>query len=429
MRAIIPSDWDRFMIYAPRIKIFNSYDEDCPLSSASALEVYRAMDVRMEPNLLPNLQRLSWEHTGDDIFPFIRLFLTPHVRELRIKPEAVSNNQLSFLHTLHTRQLPMRDFEWWSEAKVDITEAIAPTLRGWTQLGTLTLTNFTQPHHLMHLPRLYELTMSFSVTDMTLLPHTDSRLGFLSLNDVMIHHCSLKNAAVLFEMMSNSPLRSLLMTEIHSSSPADWKSFLSVLSNHCDQLLFTDIHLADDNVLWPSEGMVSIDSLRPLLSFTNLIHVRLHHPCGFDLDDEDIKTMAKAWPQLGVLHIEKDTFPLQWARSKLTLQCLLPIAQYCTKIGSIVLYLDATTIAPVSPRQEIRNHSLVHLDVRSSPILAAPKVAAFLSDIFPRIETVKSEKRFVKEDRTHVRVLPMWGEVEDLISVLSKEERVKDIWS
>lgn len=76
-------------------------------------------------------------------------------------------------------------------------------------------------------------------------------------------------------------------------------------------------------------------------------------------------------------------------------------------------------------------HTLRYLDVLTSPIRSPGKVAAFLSDIFPKLHTVnnygKDERVEMDDPGTEVDI--MWSQVEHLLPIFASVRRKERAYS
>lgn len=169
--------------------------------------------------------------------------------------------------------------------------------------------------------------------------------------------------------------------------------------------------------------MLKIDGLLPFLAFTHLTEVNLIAPGGFDLDDDDIKVIAKAWPRVTELTLGSSELEL-YLHPRLSLYSLISIAEFCPDTCRLWIAVDASVIPPISARggeEGIRNHSLVTLGVKGSPIESAVDVAAFLSDLFPNIVNIGLYSEFGMQNEETRRTGRLWDEVDDLLSSVSAE--------
>ncbi|KAJ7850292.1 hypothetical protein B0H14DRAFT_3665549 [Mycena olivaceomarginata] len=83
--------------------------------------------------------------------------------------------------------------------------------------------------------------------------------------------------------------------------------------------------------------------LRPLLSFSDLTHVELSAPAGFDLDDATIADMVRAWLHVQTLKFHASDY--LHVQSNVTHAGLLSLAQYCLQLSHLELSLDASTVS------------------------------------------------------------------------------------
>lgn len=366
------------------------------------------------------------------MFPYIRFFLGPKLSDLTMALNSNSNNQLSFLYTLPSRHLHLRNFCMRKTGNQDAMDAVSGAICGWSYLRCLSVPKLkgSTLMHLMRFTSLKDLTMETYEEGPTPFSIPHGCLCFSSLERFMLGACAdLKDVTALVGMMSNPPLTTFSISTIYSSTAMEWRRLFSALRNQCNHSSLKGI-IIQGMALLNVEGMMMFDVLKPLLVFTNLTNVTLNPPNGFNFEVQDIEEIAMAWPR--VIYLDLGPISIPQDRSRSSLHSLIPIAKYCTQIFRLSIMVDATNIAPVSMRrmgQGIRNDSLMFLDVRGSPIRSAIEVAAFLSDIFPEIDCISSTSRGVERTEERVRLARIWREVEGLIPVLSsirKQEHDED---
>ncbi|KAJ7264792.1 hypothetical protein C8J57DRAFT_1718602 [Mycena rebaudengoi] len=142
--------------------------------------------------------------------------------------------------------------------------------------------------------------------------------------------------------------------------------------------------------------IVDSPTLRPLLVFHNLIVVELNSFFGFDLDDEIVVQMARAWPNIEKLNL-LPKFD-QHDSVDVTLDGLRAFAQYCPQFKTIGICVDATEPAPMSGIP-MSQRSLTQLDVGCSAIWRAKSAAAFIAGHFSEVHSVTARFTPTTKDR------------------------------
>ncbi|KAJ6589482.1 hypothetical protein B0H19DRAFT_1058494 [Mycena capillaripes] len=105
---------------------------------------------------------------------------------------------------------------------------------------------------------------------------------------------------------------------------------------------------------------------------------------GFNLDDETVSKMARAWPRVEELRL---AFSVDMhaadVLTRVTLVGVHGIATHCLHLKTLELCFDASIVPPLEsiPAET----KLTELDVLCSPISSPTAVAKFLSHIFPKL--------------------------------------------
>jgi len=149
-----------------------------------------------------------------------------------------------------------------------------------------------------------------------------------------------------------------------------------------DQVESVDLDCAGGQLL---KQPYSVETISPLLCYTNISSIHLKSLHGFDFDDDAIDAMASSWKELQNFKVE-----IAWQPpARATYKSLVSFARHNPQLEDLVILFDATTVTKeileVRPWKGIRNQSLRTLGVRCSPIDAPDLVADFLTDIFPRL--------------------------------------------
>ena len=206
----------------------------------------------------------------------------------------------------------------------------------------------------------------------------------------------------------------------------------------CDRTTLTELYIAEsaeydigqlmaagDTSQWPRA--FDYRTLQNLASFTNLTDLSLVCWGGFLPGDDEIHSLAQAWPQLVSLKLQAGRVMRPFA---CTLCALTSFAQYCPHLHHLALDLDArATTYEQTHKHGARQRTLRYLDVDRSPIRSALAVAAFITTVFPDIEVLRfadtsidpeiddPEAEDLDEEVEQVRATE-WGKVERLLPLL-----------
>ncbi|KAF8130940.1 hypothetical protein K438DRAFT_1532978, partial [Mycena galopus ATCC 62051] len=129
--------------------------------------------------------------------------------------------------------------------------------------------------------------------------------------------------------------------------------------------------------------------LSKLLCFTNLTHIDLCPPVGFDIDDAMAWDIARAWPRAERLNLTAATDVRHPPR--VTLLGLNAFATHCPELRFLTITFDASIVPPFGDNsaETIRAQlSLEYLDATRSPIIDSSAVARFLIALFPNLSSI-----------------------------------------
>lgn len=434
-RPIIQSDLSRLQHYAHRIKKFQSIGQIAKsYTDSSVANIYQALLLTETSALLPRLYTLSWMHVDDNIFPYIRLFLGPNLTELTVIFNPNSVIQLSLLSTLrqrnpHIRRLHIHHI--WGMTDI-LRSTIEDTVCGLNGLHTLTVPDLTPTTlaHLANLPNLRTLKVSSAS------PHNGyatmpGSVGFPTLKRFDILFCDgFQMATAAIEAMSSCRLKTFIVRFVLSSTPDAWKRMLLAAEKNYDHTSLRILNISSyfDPFNTPERVPIRMDTLRPLTSFSGISNLKLNPAGGVDLDDTDIKDLARSWPRLKHLQLGWN-FPGH-PHPRMTLSSLVSIAEYCPSLCTLYMLVDACTVPAITtsrPAGRVRHHSLVCLGIGGSPIDSEAGVAVFLSDVFPCVDSVDAMVGGLLEmNETIQRWSKVWEQVDNLLPMLAavrKQER------
>lgn len=160
---------------------------------------------------------------------------------------------------------------------------------------------------------------------------------------------------------------------------------------------------------------VQSEALRPLLALTNLQRLHLEPGWDWDVDDSLVLDMGKAWPHLRYLYLDPGR---SWKSERITFGALEQLAAMCPHLEVFGAVINSTL--PSAPRRSsTRNEHLVLRQLRlgATSIGSAVRVAAYLSSLYPSLETV-SGFDFEPMDEVETMWRERWERVEELVPVM-----------
>ncbi|TRM67395.1 hypothetical protein BD626DRAFT_544904 [Schizophyllum amplum] len=399
---ITESDLVRFRYYAPFIRKMSFGEGAWPKMLSE--DGFLALCMTDTYPLLPNLTHISW-NIGDIHLLYLRYLATPALVSLYItggmlsmgevhilqfiqqRCENVTKVRLQFDHSgplgqpVTVRSLGEVICSWrlrslatsHIDAKALRKLAASPTLRTFhvtAESGVqdcITMAVLTGPN----LPLSFPLQAFSVLTNMTIRSWVkDTSLAR------MLRLCS-------FGCLDTLKIHSLL-------PPVGWQNLLTaVRESHASRKALRRLVLKERVRLGadsddPSPGSV----IAPLRDFGALEELTLSSNSGFSLDSDELLNMAKAWPQIRVLQI----FPASYSPDetlRLPMHALQHLAAHCPRLSTLHLEVDATEVSLSQAPPDVRNYALRTLNVGWSPISSAVGVSAYLSSVFPNIDSIE----------------------------------------
>ncbi|KAJ7143997.1 hypothetical protein C8R44DRAFT_864993 [Mycena epipterygia] len=165
----------------------------------------------------------------------------------------------------------------------------------------------------------------------------------------------------------------------------------------CSHSSLTKLTLSIESEDRTDDLMIPSKTLQILHRFTNLTLLWLAPGFAFNLDDDAIAGMARAWRRIKRLFLTSRRYPM---RPNATLQCLHSFAQYCPDLDTLEIGLDASgvTMPTNGGKPAISQQRLHTLYVPSSPISMPRSVAEFLSGLFPHLRTIGTDRVGLGDD-------------------------------
>ncbi|KAF7360749.1 hypothetical protein MVEN_00806900 [Mycena venus] len=392
-RPIRAEDWNRVLVYAPRIRNLCATSWDCDLS-----EIFPVISVCLPDQLLPNLQTLYW-WPSDANFHFIHLFLGPKITSITFSGSSILASSL--LPTLALKCPTLKNVSILSGEK----RAVSVFLRSLECVESVHVDSLDHGalEHLSRLPTLTALCLNTLPTSISLSPSLEPQ-PFAVLRKLHLGSPNIEAITHFLRSCKEVPLRSLNFDVRTCPTTAESHEFYRALSASVSPSSLAEIHFdfGINNFDGNSPNLrIHRESIRLLVGFTNLVTIDISSPVGIDLDDNTATDLARAWPHLEEMHMSS------YGQSRLTIT------------------LDGTG-APPSPAPGTSQHALKTIDVAHSRISTAIiPVAQFLSAIFPDLKRIATSRDGLdnedpEELRLHGEAIAfhdLWKEVELLLVI------------
>ncbi|KAJ7166216.1 hypothetical protein C8R46DRAFT_295572 [Mycena filopes] len=390
-RPVIPSDWDRFLFYARRVRSFDN------LEDFQTPEAYETLTRHFPQQFIfPRLEKLEWYPRTSSYFGYVRLFITPTIKSLGLTTESISDLEILATAASICPRLTKVQLGGMPLAAVPL---ISKFIRGIHHLESLVVPYLDEAgfFHIARLPNLrYLWLMSCTnLRSLALTPDADFPY-FPALDKLKLE--SVDDAPTLLAFLGRRSLVGL--TIVGRALPAPplqtaSKGFYTALAQHCAHSSLQELALQDGaySTSTPNAGQLDIYSvgghaLKPLLVFRNLVVLQLFHSAGFHLDDTLVENLASAWPRIEILQLT--SHPSCRRPSRVTLEGIYAFAKSCPKLENLAIAFDGIFIPKVHIYMERRvvQNRLDSFEIMHSPICDPRAAARFLGTIFSGLRSV-----------------------------------------
>jgi hypothetical protein len=447
-RAILPSDLTRFPSYAHRIRKIQ-FDA----RSLVDVEVIQALTVatlHMRP-LLPNIKHLVW-HYGNigkeverSLLQCIYLFFAPKLATLNIFLRntfdttclTIFSDLIKCCPALKDLNFLIHSFNFSENNRRGFSSVICQ----WNTLRSLAVIDLTQEalEHLATIPCLQRLSFT-SLKGAT--RGCDQRLPIVTRNPAggypalrfLSISCSAMEVAIAFaQLLSSSPVEDLHISVVDHCYPPQWRELFNTISCHIDHISLQNLRLKETrlNLDQESEWSNLEVGLEALAVFSDLQNVNVQPSLGIMLTSDTANRLAAAWPHIE--RLELGNLCSSFKPLSLIIEDLVPFAKYCPKLWFLGIVFDARDIQLTSPRpsRSLFSNTLTSLSVGDSPIESPALVAAFLSGLFPSIDSITFDCDWRDPGGDPEEATDdgkMWDEVERLLKISSKV-RIAMAWA
>ncbi|KJA21319.1 hypothetical protein HYPSUDRAFT_741768 [Hypholoma sublateritium FD-334 SS-4] len=395
-RDVVPSDWERFDLYAPLVRHL-SVIERLEQSPASFLVldplIYHALERRNHV-LLPNLSTMVASRSD---LPAMTFLLTSPIHRLKVHMHPSQIPQLydllqfdiplnmTRLTSLHLAQSGM---PWSQEHRSIIGPALATLLR------ELDLEEFEcdwfnlEDEHvelLLKMPalRVASIFKSVAALDRVLLLHPIGKTPRLRSFTIWADTIVPRHLAGILVSLRPGQLEAF---SVHPTGPnpscttAELAELTRAIAESCAPAHFAQLCLE----IWQGVGPVrhapaDFGVLHPLAAFAHLRQLVLPSH-ALDLTDVEVETLARAWPRLEVLAVNTSA-----AAPRATLRSLLALATHCRALRSVTFQFAGGATFDDAELASAAGHGLHELSVGCSTAPDAGAVAAFLRVVFPKL--------------------------------------------
>ncbi|KIK85210.1 hypothetical protein PAXRUDRAFT_152758 [Paxillus rubicundulus Ve08.2h10] len=388
--------------------------------------------------LIPSLRVLHWDKPNKKYASLLRLLMTPSLHTLTFKtfgsqlrlPEVSILTSVGTtcpsLRTLHicSRAPPSQFLDTQGE---EILSEVVLYLHSLESLMCPALDE-TAIVHLSCLPLLTELSMelrpNFKLNNLTSLAPP----AFGSIDSLTLSATSLATLTSFLETMQITPSR-VAFTALEAPTAGAIRLFFLVLVNACGSARLSQVSLCVDrtSAASPQPETVTLSTFQYLLALPTITSFELDVPCAILLDDAGLTTLAKHWPNLTDLLINPGSGWGPVASNRITHQGLLNLLSHCPELSRFALSVDFSDIdvdtsrlSDLRPGNGMTHQRCTTADFVTSTINYPIAIAAFLSDIFPKLLSVlhswDANPTMPEEDIEDMEIYQQrWDEVDSLI--------------
>ncbi|KAJ7494899.1 hypothetical protein FB451DRAFT_1212821 [Mycena latifolia] len=440
LRPVKGSDWDRVLIYAPRVKLLFSDPDNFDLSA-----VFPSISLCLPENMLPNLLSLHWQHREDG-FQYIRCFLGPQITTIRISDPSFS--ALSLLSTLALQCPKLKNITMFLSGAEptnlvtgsEVESAVSTFVIGLRFIEIISTHRLDEDAlgHLHRLPHLRQLRLGALPTVLPV-PSIADADTFPSLQMVDLS-AGIEDATRFLGWFKGVSLIKFSICVPAFPKADQIHQFCAALAGGVSHSSMVHLDLDNDyddfDLSASAVYLLRAASIRILGCFVNLTSIAILSPVGIDFDNQTIAELARSWPRIESIVFSSYYSPASLPR--LTLQCLESFARYCRCLQYLTLTFDATAVPifQAGATNCFRQESLEKLDVEHSAILRSFPVARFISRIFPGLKRIQTNRE--SEDNedpdelelhgAEIEFHHLWKEVEGLVPQLVEvraEERAQ----
>jgi hypothetical protein len=384
------------------------------------IDVYRAISISCPSSpILPNLRDLTWTVDDDEIFQYIRLFLTPGLTHLHLFFDW-STSRVSLLPPLKRLCPSITHLDLGCTADSDgIVDVISNHIFQWEQLEVVEASDLNNQAitRLSTLPRLRKLRCQLH-------DHwqgTSRNLSFPTLQELSLIAVEAEDCLSFVACLDGAKL-SHVSLHLGPEGNYDRHGLLLALQRHVSNSALKEVWLSDD---YDDENVIPGDILRPLLAFTNLTHLSFCPGSSFATDNSMINDISKACPRLQYLALGECSGSN--GHTRVTLAGLIPLVQRCPNLHHLEIVFDASNPdyrSHQNQSQSVSNDNIKEISVGDSRITEPSAVASFLSNIFPELHAIHllSSSSFVEGDEFEL-IERLWGEARELVQRFIKERR------
>lgn len=439
-------DWEIFFKYSSRIRfLFQSVGPEL-LTQCLCLGddvIFALSNPPTYGPLVPYLKTLYWDKPSRKYASLLRLLLTPSLVILSLPNCTLRSPEVSILTSIGTVCPSLRTLSIPAHKALGNTlDAKGEKILSEALLYLHSLESLACPAldevaiiHLSRLPFLVELSFELQLDfQMEKVRPYIAPPAFASIDALTLHANALSTLTSLLEPMYFKP-GAVTFVVATTPTPDALRLFFLALVSACGSTKLSKISLTTSgerqrNMLLQQ---VTLSTFQSLLALPNIRTFVFDVPCNVLLDDDAITSLSKHWPDLNILSLNAKS---GWGiTSCVTHHGLITLLSRCQSLAEFALSIDFSDVdtphvemTDARPGDGVTNDTCLSANFVTSAILFPITIAAFLSDVCPELEVVKSvwhhTLMWMDDDVDEADVYrERWEEVENLLPAFSTVRR------
>ena len=341
--------------------------------AADSIEVLSKLLV--SGSIFPKLRTVALHEPSAIVAPLIRHFAHSKVTELLLWDGEILDMAIDAFRSACPFVTDFNASQWTDN------DALSSLICNWQNLCSVCCGDISlNIHALSHLSRLRNLVcMSFGTSDATVdqihaSQSLTATLTFPALHELYLSSTFLTPIWRLIRHFRLPVIHDLSAGLLARPTVPDFMSFFVFLREACThhslKRLTLRVYRKDGSMILTSPLFhVTFDRLRPLTVFANIEYITLDIPCGVDLNERELLSLASAWPHLEVFEVATDH---DWTPSSaITVAGFLKLLERCRSLRVFYFMFDTrgyTEIPQGHPWHGLTmpQHTFIHL--LNSPI-------------------------------------------------------------
>ncbi|KIJ69504.1 hypothetical protein HYDPIDRAFT_165024 [Hydnomerulius pinastri MD-312] len=388
--------------------------------------------------LFPNLLYAWW----GDVPQLARIVVGPKLVTLRLDLEAVQIGlaESSILISLASLCPAIEYLGILStEPTFYLSQAISACVRIWTRVRAIVQCQLIDNAPLVHFALLPNLETMY----ITLPPSWEASVDpqqpftyFPSLRELCVSAPLLTLVSALLDTIRARMLKLDVYLSLSGHPTVAYQRFFAVVGRSSESLACIAVRELESDAPhspdFPRDFILTYNAFEPLLRFTSLSGLTIDSYVTFSLTDSDLTNMAKAWPNLVQLSLNKTW---GWRKaSEITFSGLIRLVECCPKLAQLCLAIDTSDVEDMDeerPGGGVSNERVRHLNLADSVIKPGSiiNVASIISDIFPWVDEISAWDSKTMQSRPGAKEQANnWKAVHGLNRCLAQIRRQERSW-